>query len=64
MYIRTKEWMKKNRGIEVRACLYPHPYGKYWKTCIEEESIEWFDSPKLKLLKKLEYDKGTGEHEK
>jgi hypothetical protein len=57
MYIRTKEWMKKHRGIEVRACLYPHPYCKYWKTCIEEEGIEWFESPKLKLLKKLEYDK-------
>jgi hypothetical protein len=57
MYIRTEKWMKKNRGMDARACIFTDPYCRYWKACIEEEKIEWFDSPKLRLLKEHEYDK-------
>jgi hypothetical protein len=49
--------MKKHRGIEVIACIYQGPYCKYWKSCIEQEDIEWFVSPKQRTLKKLEYGK-------
>jgi hypothetical protein len=49
--------MKKRRGIDAKACIYREPYCKYWKICVEEESVEWFDSPKLRLLKELEYGK-------
>lgn len=62
-FIRTKKWMEKAYSVPFRSCTYPWGYCKYWKECVEELNIEWFQSRELKVLKK-HYDKEKLEKEK